>query len=148
VQVVASFGAGFLLAVLWLDLMFDVQVRKHGALLPAEVRDSISAYYRRVTTTSHPMNRLVAAVMLLTLLALIGEVALGSAPRWAATVSLILVALAVGVAAARTVRSAVRLGAQTDSPERQSALAHAIYRDHVFCFTAVAATVVLQLTVT
>jgi hypothetical protein len=148
VRVVASFGAGFLLAVLWFDLMFDVQVRKQGAQLPADVRDSIAAYYRRVTTTSHPMSRLVAAVMLLTLAALIGEVALGAGPRWAATVSLILVALAVGVAAARTVRSAVRLGAQTDSPEHQSALAHSIYRDHVFCFGAIAATVTLQLALT
>ena len=35
-------GAGFLLAVLWFDLMFDVQVRGHdGAVLPDEVLASI-----------------------------------------------------------------------------------------------------------
>src|SRR5262249_38682417 len=84
VRVVASAGAGFLLAVLWFDLMFDVQVRGHGSQLPSEVLDSISAYYRRVTTTAHPMSRLVAAAMLVTLGALIGEVALGSAALWAA----------------------------------------------------------------
>ena len=46
---IAAAGAGFLLAVLWFDLMFDVQTRKHtGDLLPPEVLASISAYYRRV----------------------------------------------------------------------------------------------------
>ena len=34
----AAAGAAFLLAVLWFDLMFDVQVRKHvGSTLPPEV---------------------------------------------------------------------------------------------------------------
>jgi hypothetical protein len=147
VRVVASCGAGFLLAVLWFDLMFDMQVRGHGAELPSDVLDSIAAYYRRVTTAAYPMSRLIAATMLVTLGALIGEVALGVSPRWAAIASLVLVALAVGLAAARTVRSAVQLGAQTDSREGQSGLARAIYRDHVLCFVLVAGTVVLQIAV-
>ena len=41
----AAAGAGFLLAVLWFDLMFDVQTRKYpDEALPAEVLASISAY--------------------------------------------------------------------------------------------------------
>jgi hypothetical protein len=56
----AAAGAGFLLAVLWFDLMFDVQTRKYaGDLLPPEVT-SISACYRHVTTEAYPMNRVVA----------------------------------------------------------------------------------------
>jgi hypothetical protein len=44
-------GAGFLLAVLWFDLMFDVQVMGHReGDLPEEVLASIASYYRRVTT--------------------------------------------------------------------------------------------------
>src|SRR5712675_2410623 len=71
-------GTGFLLAVLWFDLMFDVQTRKHvGNPLPPEVLASISAYYRRVTTEAYPMNRLVALIMLLTLAAICGEIVLG-----------------------------------------------------------------------
>ena len=143
---VASCGAGFLLAVPWFDLMFDVQVRGYSSQLPSDVLDSIAAYYR-VTTTAHPMSRLIAAVMLVTLGALIGEVAFGTSRRWAAIVSLGLVALAVGLAAARTVRSAVRLGAQTDTRESQSVLARSIYRDHVLCFVLIAAAVILQITV-
>ena len=57
-----SAGAGFLLAVLWFDLMFDVQVLGHGPhALPERVLASIAAYYGRVTTAARPMNRLVAA---------------------------------------------------------------------------------------
>jgi len=93
------------------------------------------------------MSRLIAAVMLVTLGALIGEVAFDTSTRWAAIVSLGLVALAVGLAAARTVRSAVRLGAQTDTRESQSVLARSIYRDHVLCFVLIAAAVILQITV-
>ncbi len=43
-------GAGFLLAVLWFDLMFDVQAR--GTVTDDAIA-SISAYYRRVTTDAH-----------------------------------------------------------------------------------------------
>jgi hypothetical protein len=145
VHVVAGVGAGFLLAVLWFDLMFDVQVRGHGADLPADARNSIATYYRRVTTTSHPMSRLVAAFMVVTVAALVGQVAFGTTPGWAAIPSLVLVVVAVGIAAARTVRAAVRLGTQDDSPEDQNALAHRIFRDHVVCFVAITTVVILQI---
>jgi hypothetical protein len=60
---------------LWFDLMFDVQTRKHvGDSLPTEVLSSISAYYRRVTIEAYPMNRPIAAVMLLTLVFIVGEI--------------------------------------------------------------------------
>ena len=62
-QFVAA-GAGFLLAVLWFDLMFDVQVlRVRPDEIPEPVLASIAAYYRRVTTAARPMNRLVAAAI-------------------------------------------------------------------------------------
>jgi hypothetical protein len=53
----AAAGVGFLLAVLWFDLMFDVQTRQYTGDLPPEVLASISAYYRRATTEAYPMNR-------------------------------------------------------------------------------------------
>jgi hypothetical protein len=87
----AAAGAGFLLAVLWFDLMFDVQTRKHkGDVLPPEVLTSISAYYRRVTTEAWPMNRLVALVMLLTLAAICAEIVQGENAWWTGWGSLVL----------------------------------------------------------
>jgi hypothetical protein len=139
-------GAGFLLAVLWFDLMFDVQVlRRPGGELDEPVLASITGYYRRVTTTAAPMNRLVAATMLLTLGAIIAQLAAGDAPAWVGWLSLALAAAPIGVAGARTVPSAVRLGTRADPPARQSELARAICRQHVFCFGSIAALLVVQL---
>ena len=75
-------GAGFLLAVLWFDLMFDVQVARHDrGPLPEPVLASIAGYYRRVTTAARPMNRLVAAVMVATLATIIAQIARGEQPH-------------------------------------------------------------------
>jgi hypothetical protein len=139
-------GAGFLLAVLWFDLMFDVQVaRRRGAELPEEVLASIAGYYRRVTTAARPMNRLIAVVMLATLAAIVIQLAQDDAPVWVSVTSLVLAGSAIMLAAALTVPSAVRLGRREDGPEAQSGLARAIFRDHVLCALAMAALLTVQL---
>jgi hypothetical protein len=141
-----SAGAGFLLAVLWFDLMFDVQVLgHHGRELPEDVLTSITGYYRRVTTSARPMNRLVAAVMLATLAALIVEISDGDAARWVEWASLALAVVPILLAGAHTVPSAVRLGSRRDAIDRQGALARSILRDHLLCATAIAALLALQL---
>jgi hypothetical protein len=141
-----SAGAGFLLAVLWFDLMFDVQVLgHHGVTLPDGVLDSIAGYYARVTTAARPMNRLVATVMLATLAAVVVEIARGEPHAWLAWVSLALAACPTALAGARIVPSAVRLGARVDSLERQSRLAREIFNGHVLCALLIAALLALQL---
>jgi hypothetical protein len=146
VSAFAAAGAGFLLAVLWFDLMFDVQVRgHHDAALPERVLASIAGYYGRVTTAARPMNRLVATAMLATLAALIAEIAAGHEPVWLGWASLALTVAAVGVAGAHTVPAAVRLGTRHDTIEVQSRLARSILRDHLFCLAAIAAVLALQL---
>src|SRR4051812_13256556 len=127
--------------------MFDAQVRPHrgAGALPDEVLASIAAYYGRVTTRARPMNRLVAAVMVATLAANVVQIAATDAPRWAAWPSLALLAGAVGLAGARTVPNAVRLGAHGDDGATQSRLARSIARDHVVCLATVSAALALQL---
>ena len=145
-QTIVAAGAGFLLAVLWFDLMFDVQTRGHeGAALPPEVLGSIRAYYKRVTTDAYPRNRLVAAVMLLTLLGIIAEVVLGVVPWWVAWGSLALSGSGIVPSLTRTVPNAVRLGSGVDSAEEQSALARSIYRAHRFAFARMSGVLLLQL---
>ncbi|HUN51866.1 MAG TPA: hypothetical protein VMU42_12145 [Candidatus Sulfotelmatobacter sp.] len=142
----AAAGAGFLIAVLWFDLMFDIQVRPHaGDVLPSAVLASIGAYYRRVTTEARPMNRLIAAVMLLTLAVLAGEIAQGQSPRWIGWLSFPLALSAIGQAIGRIVPNAIRLGRAGDSATVQSRLARAIYREHVYCLAAMALVAALQL---
>ncbi len=126
-------GAGFLLAVLWFDLMFDVQTRKHvGDPLPPEVLASISAYYRRVTTDAFPMNRLVALVMVLTLATIVAGIVEARSPWWVGWGSLVL-------AGAR------RLGSAKDDARTQSSLARSIYRDHLLSFVRMSLVLGLQL---
>jgi len=84
-------GAGFLAAVLWFDLMFDVQVARHrDGALPEPV-------------------------------------------------------LAIGLAGARIVPNAVRLGARQETRECESGLARAIFRGHVFCLFAMVGVLAVQL---
>ncbi|HEV7526071.1 MAG TPA: hypothetical protein VGP92_13960 [Acidimicrobiia bacterium] len=145
-RAVAGTGAGFLLAVLWFDLMFDVQARRHPRdNVPAGVRASISAYYARVTTAARPMSYLVALVMLSTIAAIGAEIARSELPAAREGASLVLTAGAVWLAGVRTVPNAVRLGRATDDPTTQSRLAHRIRRDHIVCFGAIAVVVALQL---
>ncbi|HMG27111.1 MAG TPA: hypothetical protein VKH36_09900 [Acidimicrobiia bacterium] len=139
-------GVGFLLAVLWFDLMFDVQAARHRLSdLPETVLASIAAYYRRVTTAARPMNRLIAAVMAATIAAIVVQLVRGDAPRWAASASLVLTAGAIGLAAVHTVPSAIRLGARSDTIDGQSRLARSILRDHLLCFAGVSAVLFVQL---
>jgi hypothetical protein len=143
---IAAAGAGFLLCVLWFDLMFDVQaLRAPGGELSEAVLASVAAYYARVTTAARPMNRLIALVMLATLAAIVAEIArgeVGAAVGWA---SLALAAGPIALAGAVTVPSAVRLGTRADTPARQSALARSIGRQHLLCLAGIAALLALQL---
>jgi hypothetical protein len=142
----AAAGAAFLIAVLWFDLMFDVQTRRHARdPLPTDVLASISAYYRRVTIEAWPMNRLIALVMVLTLLAIVAEILQNGGHWWIAWVSLVAAASAIGLARVRTVPNAMRLGRATDSSETQTLLARAIYRDHLCCLAAMTVLLGLQL---
>ncbi len=143
----AAAGAAFLVGVLWFDLMFDVQTRRHGGgELPAEVLASISGYYRRVTTEATPMNRLITVVMGLTIISIVVEIVSG-APWWVGWISLAAALSGIGRAATRTVPDAVRLGRAIDPIDVQSRLAHSVYRDHLFCLAAMVLVVALQLTV-
>jgi hypothetical protein len=136
---------GFLLAVLWMDLLFDVQVRqKRDGDLPEDVLASIAAYYRRVTTTSRPLGRLVALVMLTTLVTLAVELASGAAIGFV-LVSFALAGGPIVTAVTKTFRNAARLGARGDDIATQSALARSIFCDHIWFVLGIAAFLVVQI---
>ena len=140
-------AAGFLIAVLWFDLMFDVQALRHrrSPSLPEDVLDSISRYYRRVTTTASPMGRLVAVVMLALLAGLVMQAVRGDAAVWVSAISLPAAGLAIGLAMFHAFGAARRLGALGDTPDRQSELARSILRDHLVCLAAMSTLLATQL---
>ncbi len=138
--------SGFLLAVLWMDLIFDVQVlqyRRAGEELPERVLASIAGYYHRATTESRPMGHVIAAVMLILLAALGFQAARGHDPAWLIGSSAALAGVPVILALTHTVPSAVRLGHRADGPAEQTRLARAICRDHLVCFAGMLAFLVV-----
>jgi hypothetical protein len=142
----AAAGAGFLMAVLWFDLMFDVQAGRAGAVLAPEVVASISNYYRRVTTEASPMGRAVTLAMLVTVAAVVASLVLRQGPWWSGWGSLVAALVGMGLARVRTVPNAVRLGRNADPPEVMTRLARQTLADHQICLAAMATVLVLQLT--
>jgi len=137
---------GFLLAVLWFDLMFDVQVLRHrDGDPPDDVLASIAAYYRRVTIDARPMGHAVGLVMVVGVAAVVGQLVSGSVPRWASLTSLALGVPPIALAAGRVLPNAVRLARRSDPPAVQSALARRICRDHLLCLVAIAGLLAVQL---
>lgn len=139
--------AGFLLAVLWMDLIFDTQIsrRARGGEPDEAALVSISGYYRRATTTSRPMSTLIVLVMGILLVALTFEAIRGTRPGWLLALSAVLGGGPILLALVRTVPNAVRLGRRTDPPDEQTRLARAILRDHVACIVGMCAFLLLWL---
>jgi hypothetical protein len=128
--------SGFLFAVLWMDLIFDSLIfghRSDRAELPEPVLASVAGYYHRATTTSRPMSRLIALVMLILLGALGFQATQGHDPGWLLVLSAGLAGIPTMLALTQTVPDAVRLGHRSDSPPEQTRLARSICRDHVVC---------------
>jgi hypothetical protein len=146
--VIAAACGGFLIAVLWMDLIFDSQVLRHRAAdeLPEAVLASIATYYRRATTTSRPMSYLIATVMVILLGALGFRAIRGDDPGWLLVSSAVLAGGPILLALTRTVPNAVALGKRTGTPAEQSRLARAICLDHVICLTFMSAFLVVWLT--
>lgn len=144
---VITAATGFLIAVLWFDLMFDVQVWRHRRTpeVPEDVLASIAAYYRRVTTTASPMGRLVGLTMVVLLGALFVQAISGDEPLWVSVVSIPAATAGIGLAAARIFGQARRLGARTDPPAVQSELARGVFRAHIVCLAAMVTLLAVQL---
>lgn len=140
-------SSGFLIAVLWMDLIFDTQVLRHRGteVLPEPVLASITGYYRRATTTSRPMSFLIAGVMVVLLGALGFRALSGGSPGWLLAVSAVLTGIPVLLALTRTVPHAMTLGSRTGSPVAQSRLARSILVDHLLCLAGLSAFLALWL---
>lgn len=146
-------GAGFLIAVIWMDLMFDVLAlgaRTHGPRGPQLTEESlaqIAGYYRRVTTTASPMNLLISVVMTGMVAVLVVQLVGGHGSALIATASLGLCGVPITLALLRVFPNAVRLGTRRDDAAVQSRLARSICIDHFFCIGAMLGFLVLRMAV-
>ena len=137
---IVAASAGFLVAVLWMDLIFDSQVLRHRSAdeLPEPVLASISAYYRRATTTSRPMSHLIALVMAILAGALGFAWISGPTAVWPLAAASALAVGPILLAMLRTVPNAVRLGARSGDISQQSRLARSVCVDHLVCLACLA----------
>jgi hypothetical protein len=146
-DVLLAAGGGFLLAVIWMDLMFDVLAlgRSEEGCLPEESVAQIAGYYRRVTTTASPMNLLISAVMATIVVTLVMQLARGDRSLSVAAGSLALCGIPIVLALTRVFPNAIRLGSRADDLASQSSLAQSICIDHLLCFAAMLSFLVLRL---
>jgi len=136
--------AGFIMAILWVDLKFDwlaVPYRSKPGVLPEDVLAPMTYFYRYVT--GKPI--VLATMFLLVLLTLILEIVQASVPGWVAWTSLALFAMAVVRSTILVIPSARRFGARTDTLQEQTRLAYALLGMHLFAMSMVMSMTALQL---
>jgi hypothetical protein len=139
-------AGGFLVAVIWMDLMFDVlALRGRGSTMSEADLEIVASYYRRVTTTASPMNYLISAVMTGMIVVLVVQLARGDGARAVAASSLGLCAVPITLALVRVFPDAMRLGTRRDSLPEQSRLARSICLAHIGCIAAMLAFLLLRL---
>ena len=141
-------GLGFLAGILWLDLMFDVQLLRgrRARRDPSEALASIAPYYRHATVRARPMNLLIAGVMVATLVAIALQLRDASTPAWVPRTSLVTCGVPIALAALSTVPSAIKLGTLPEGArDERNRLASRVLRDHLIALTGIVATLVVQL---
>jgi hypothetical protein len=121
---------GFMMAVLYIDLMFDVSAlpyRHTKAPLPKGVLDPIIHYYGRIT-----QNPYVLMFVMLTAVTCIGaEILYRLAPRWAGYASLFLMGLSMLTGTLKVIPTAQRLGSGDDSDEARTRMIHGMLPFHL-----------------
>jgi hypothetical protein len=135
---------GFMLAILYIDLMFDVLAvphRRSGAELPKDVLESITRYYGRVTQNPY----VLVFVMLTTTVSLVLQIVYGLAPRWAAYTSLAAMGLAMAAGVIKVIPAARRLASGTDSREVQARVVHSVFAAHVLLLICILVVAAVQL---
>ncbi len=135
---------GFMLAILYIDLMFDVMSvphRRSGTTLPKELLDPITHYYRRVTQNPY----VLMFVMLTTTISLVLQIVYGLAPRWAAYTSLAVMGLAMVTGIVKVIPTARRLASGKDPAEVRTRLIHGVFTAHALLLVCILVLAAIQL---
>jgi hypothetical protein len=121
---------GFMMAVLYIDLMFDISAasyRKTNAALPKTVLDPITHYYGRITQNPY----VLMFVMLTAVLCIGAEILYNLVPRWASYSSLFLMGLSMITGTLKVIPTAQRLGAGTDTEDERTRMIHSMLPFHL-----------------
>jgi len=135
---------GFMIAVLYLDLVFDVSAlpyRHAKGPLPDHIVEPIATYYRYVTRNPY----LLMFVMAIATISIIAELVYGLAPAWKGYVSLVLMGLAMVVGVARVIPTAERLAKGTVEAEQRARMVHSMFPSHIFLLITILLLAAVQL---
>jgi hypothetical protein len=138
---------GFMIAVLYMDLVFDnsaVPHRRDKEPLPAEILKPIETYYRYITRNPY----LLMFVMMTTLVCIVAQIVYEVVPRWAGYSSLFLIALAITTGTIKVIPTAQRLATGKDSVERQTRMVHSMFPSHVLLLISILLLAAVQFSTT
>jgi hypothetical protein len=138
---------GFMIAVLYIDLQFDLLAQPHrraGGRLPTDVLESIATYYRCITKNPY----LLMFVMLTTTICIVAEVVYALVPRWAGYSSLFLMGLAMSAGTFKVIPTAQRLAAGKDVLDEQTRMVHSIFPFHIVLLISILLLTIVQLATT
>jgi hypothetical protein len=138
---------GFMIAVLYIDLQFDILALPHRRTtgpLSADVLEPIASYYRCITKNPY----LLMFVMATTLICLIAEVKYDLVPRWAGYASLFLMALSMSVGTFKVIPTAQRLAAGKESVDEQTRMVHSIFPFHIVLLISILLLAAVQFSTT
>lgn len=121
---------GFMIAVLYIDLQFDISALSHRRTegpLPADVLEPIASYYRCITKNPY----LLMFVMATTLTCILAQIVYGLVPRWAGYASLCLMGLSMSIGTFKVIPTAQRLAAGKDTVDAQTRMIHGMLPFHI-----------------
>jgi hypothetical protein len=122
---------GFMIAILYIDLQFDIlglPHRRAGGPIPDDVLGQIATYYGVITKNPY----LLMFVMMTALACIIAEIVYDLVPRWAGYSSLTLMLLAMGAGIVRVIPTAQRLATDKDTVGERTRMVHGMFPSHIF----------------
>jgi hypothetical protein len=134
---------GFMIAVLYMDLVFDISAlpyRNTQANLPKDVLDPIITYYRYIT--KNPW--LLIFVMLTTATCVVAEIVYEMAPAWVGYASAAMMAIVMLLGVLKVSPAAQRLAARKDTEDRLTGLVHSLFPYHILLLILVLSMAYLQ----
>ncbi len=134
---------GFMIAVLYMDLVFDISAlpyRKTGSNLPKEILEAIATYYRYVTRNPS----LLVFVLLTAAACILKELNMQRVPQWAGYLSAVLMATVMLLGMLKVIPTAQRLASGKDTEEKQTRLVHSLFPYHILLLILVLSLAMVQ----
>lgn len=147
-RAMALMGGGFLLAVLWFDLKFDIlalEAMRSGGAVSEEALAVIRTYYKQATTSEMTGFPLIISMMVIAIAGAALQLRDQGLALWLRILGVALVLPPVALAGIRVVPNARKLAEGGLSLAEQSDLSILILQDHLYCITSIFGFLLLQL---